>query len=96
MVQSLKVEEFEIHGVTFRRGDDIKVLPSAPRLRDGFLGRVINATLDASGDVKCVTVFGAPGTKAPSVRSLLPLRLAKPPKKRFSVRHDRREEAAHD
>jgi hypothetical protein len=83
-----RVEQFDLHGVTYNRGDQIKVLPSAPRHRDGFIGRVMHATLDGTGAVLYVDVFGAPGSKAPSMRTLLPVRLAAPPKRRIHNRHD--------
>lgn len=78
----VQVESFELHGETFSRGEQIKVLPSAPRHRDGFVGKVLCATVDESGVILYVDVFGAPGSKAPSTRSLPVERLAPMPKPR--------------
>lgn len=76
----VQVEVFELLGEMFSRGEQIKVLPSAPRHRDGFVGKVLCATLDEAGKILYVDVFGAPGSKAPSTRSLPPDRLAPMPK----------------
>lgn len=69
------VESFELHGRTYSRGDQIVVLPSAPRHRDGFVARVICARLGDDGTVESLDVFGAAGSKAPSTRTLRPERL---------------------
>jgi hypothetical protein len=66
--------------VEYERGDQIKVVPSAPRHRDGFIGKVLGATMEA-GEVLSVDVFGAPGSKAPATRTFAPDRLAALPKK---------------
>jgi hypothetical protein len=71
-----QVDTFDLHGHTFSKGDQIVVKPSAPRHRDGFVARVLGARLDAEGNVEHVDVFGAPGSKAPLLRSLRPERLA--------------------
>jgi hypothetical protein len=76
----VKVESFVLDDVPYVRGDQIRVLPSVPRHRDGFVGKVLSATVEA-GVVLFVDVFGAPGSKAPSTRSLSPDRLAALPKK---------------
>lgn len=88
-MSGVKVSEFVLFGRTFCRGDEIRVLPSVSRHRDGFVGRVLCAAVDEEGVVLYVDVFGAPGKKAPCVRSLFPVRLAVPPKRRFVSRHDR-------
>lgn len=69
------VDEFEMHGRTWTKGDQITVLPSAPRHRDGFVARVIGARV-VEGAVVEVDVFGAAGSKAPLTRTLRPERLA--------------------
>lgn len=67
-------ENFVLHGKEYSRGDQIVVGPSAPRHRDGFLARVMRARVE-DGVVTEVDVFGAPGTKAPCVRTIRPERL---------------------
>lgn len=70
------VEVFELHGHTYVKGDQIMVKPSQSRHRDGFIARVISAELDEAGTVIAVNVYGAPGKKAPLVRTLRSERLA--------------------
>lgn len=70
------VGSFDLHDRTYTRGDQIVVLPSAPRHRDGFVAKVIGARLTPDGRVDSVDVFGAPGSKAPAQRTLRPERLA--------------------
>jgi hypothetical protein len=69
------VDTFDLHDRTYRRGDPIVVLPSAPRHRDGFVAKVIGARFDPAGTITGIDVFGAPGSKAPSQRTLRPERL---------------------
>lgn len=69
------VDVFDMHGRTWTKGDQVVVLPSAPRHRDGFVARVIGARL-VDGVVTEVDVFGAPGSRAPLTRTLRPERLA--------------------
>lgn len=69
------VDTFDLHGKSWTKGDQIAVLPSAPRHRDGFVARVIGARV-VDGVVVEVDVFGAPGSKAPLTRTLRPERLA--------------------
>lgn len=86
--QRMRVEKFVLGGVEYERGDQIKVLPSASRHRDGFIGKVLHATVE-NGVVLFVDVFGAPGLKAPGMRSLPPERLAALPKKHRGPRRSR-------
>lgn len=65
-----KIDTFEHHGQNFTRGDPIMVRPSAPRHRDGFLARVMSGIVDDTGVLTAIEVFGAPGSKAPGVRTL--------------------------
>lgn len=65
-----KIDSFELAGSTFTRGDQITVLPSQPRHRDGFLAKVLAGIVDDDGVLVAVEVFGAPNYKAPGVRTL--------------------------
>lgn len=90
-----KVETFILDGVEYTRGDQIKVLPSQPRHRDGFVGKVLCATVEF-GVILHVDVFGAPGSKAPSTRSLSPERLAAMPRPKRRRRVDGEPIVDHD
>lgn len=89
-VRPRQVSSFDLHGQTFTKGDQIVVKPSASRHRDGFVARVIGARLDVNGSVEYVDVFGAPGSRAPLIRSLRPERLApvSRPKRRKTVEEE--------
>lgn len=89
-VRPRQVDSFDLDGHTFTKGDQIVVKPSAPRHRDGFVARVLGARLDDEGGIEYVDVFGAPGSKAPLIRSLRPERLAplSRPKRRKTVEEE--------
>lgn len=70
------MDTFDLHGKQYAKGDQIVVKPSAPRHRDGFVARVMCARLGTDGSIVEVDVFGAPGGKAPLIRTFRPERLA--------------------
>lgn len=57
-------------------GDPVKVAPSKPRRRDGFVGDVV-AIYDYGDDPVEVTVYGAPAGRMPSVRTFFLDRLTR-------------------
>lgn len=56
-----RTEIFQLDGCDIVAGDLIRVLPSAPYQRDGFVGKVLYADFDAEGNLYSVTVYGGPG-----------------------------------
>lgn len=57
-MSTFKTEIFQLGGVDVVRGDLIRVLPSGPYQRDGFIGRVMYADLAESGEIAHITVYG--------------------------------------
>ena len=57
-MSTFKTEVFQIDGADVVTGDLIRVLPSGPYQRDGFIGRVMWAHLAESGEIAHVTVYG--------------------------------------
>ena len=55
---TFKTEIFQLSGVDVVKGDLIRVLPSGPYQRDGFIGRVMYADLAESGEIAHITVYG--------------------------------------
>lgn len=51
-------------------GDQVRVLPSSPRRRDGFVGRVMRWHRNESGDPTHADVWGGPARRAPLYRTL--------------------------
>lgn len=86
--QRMRAEKFVLGGVEYEKGDQIRVLPSASRHRDGFIGKVLYATVQ-DGVVLHVDVFGAAGHKAPATRTFPPERLTHLPKKHRGPRRSR-------
>ena len=53
-----------------REGDTVKVLPSRPGKRDGFVAKFLYATVNEDGSINYVEVLGAPTGRCPAWRSL--------------------------
>lgn len=81
-MQPPKLNEFDLHGRRYVAGDQIVVRPSAPRHRDGFIARVRAGIAGEDGALAAVELFGAPGKKAPGVRTLRLERLSPVPSPR--------------
>lgn len=65
---------------TIAAGDPIRVLPSKPGKRDGFVGTLRWVELGDDGDVELVVVRGAPSGRALQERYLRRDRVAPAPK----------------
>jgi hypothetical protein len=64
-----RTEFFQFDGCDVVAGDMIRVKPSGPYQRDGFVGRVMHAEYDKEGVLHSITVYGGPGYYA-STRTL--------------------------
>ena len=60
-----------------RTGDPVKVSPSQPGKRDGFVGTFRHAILDTTGTVAAVEVFGGPAKRCPAYRTFVPTRITR-------------------
>jgi hypothetical protein len=69
-----KVHEFKLRGRQVIAGDFVKIAPT-PGKRDGFEGKVKYALVDEDGELVEVTVFGGRSGRAPSFRSVRPIRV---------------------
>lgn len=56
-MSTFKTQIFQINGVDVVAGDLIRVKPSGPYQRDGFIGRVMYANLSEDGDIAHITVY---------------------------------------
>lgn len=73
MRQLVDSMQFGRHTVTV--GDKLRVLPSKPKKKDGFVGTFRGAVLGADGDPVEIDIAGAPDGHPVVVRSLFPSRV---------------------
>lgn len=67
---------WQSRGGEIRVGDVVKVLPSRPRARDGFLAEVRQFKIDEMGEVLEICVVGAPAGRPVAWRTFRPERVA--------------------
>lgn len=70
MVTTIRLGRRDVHA-----GDRVRVRPSKPRKRDGFVARFVGAEVVDDG-LKWIQVFGAPPRRPPCMRHLPPERVS--------------------